>query len=204
METYKKLSTPPPDALKTIQAGRLKGKSDINPQWRYEIMTSVFGVCGIGWKYEVINREFVSGANGEIAVFVDILLYVKVDDKWSEPIPANGGSMFIAKERNGMFTSDEAVKMATTDALGTAMKMIGVAADVYRGKKNDAPPQTKHDEDRTPKHIKKRNMTDEEFKNAVSSLKAGKSMKQLKDFANKKGVLIDEDTEFKLITASES
>ena len=40
---WNQLATPPPSSLKTIKAGRLKGMTDINPQWRLEAMTRVFG-----------------------------------------------------------------------------------------------------------------------------------------------------------------
>lgn len=66
-------------------------------------------------------------------VFVMISFYYKDGDKWSEPIPAYGGDYLVKKDKNGIHGNDEAMKMAVTDALGTAMKMIGVAADVYRG-----------------------------------------------------------------------
>ena len=52
---YEQLRNVPQGALKPIQAGRLKGKSDINPVWRIQAMTSVFGPCGIGWKYEIVK-----------------------------------------------------------------------------------------------------------------------------------------------------
>ena len=39
----------PQDALKTIQAGRLKGKSDINPMLRIKKLTELYGPCGTGW-----------------------------------------------------------------------------------------------------------------------------------------------------------
>jgi hypothetical protein len=133
MEIWDKLKTPPSTALKQIQAGRLRGKSDINPQWRYQAMTEAFGMCGIGWKYTVDEVSYKEGDNGQIVCFVMVSLYVKQEGEWSAAIPANGGSMFIANEKNGPFTSDEAVKMATTDALGTAMKMLGLAANVYLG-----------------------------------------------------------------------
>jgi len=48
--------------------------------------------------------------------------------------------MLISKERNRssegyhLYNNDEAFKMSLTDALGTAMQRIGVAADVYAGK----------------------------------------------------------------------
>lgn len=193
MELYKKLATPEADAIKQITAGRLRGKSDINPQWRYEVMTENFGLCGIGWKFEVVNREFVSASDNQIAVFVDINLYVKVDGEWTEPIPGNGGDIFVAKESKGLYTSDDAVKMATTDALGTAMKMIGVAADIYRGKKTNKPPQTKHDKEKTP-----RKMNEEQFQSALRGLKKGKTIKEIKEVFNGMGVFIDEETETKL------
>ena len=41
--------------------------------------------------------------------------------------------MLIVKERQGMHANDEAYKMATTDALSSAMRMIGMGADVYAG-----------------------------------------------------------------------
>jgi len=133
MKYWDLMKTVPANRLKTIQAGRLKGKSDINPQWRYERLTEVFGVCGFGWKYTIEKTWIQEYQNGEIASFAEIHLFIKIDDKWSDPIPANGGSMFVANESRGPYVSDECFKMAITDALGTAAKMIGVASDVYQG-----------------------------------------------------------------------
>lgn len=97
-------------------------------------MTEVFGICGIGWKYKVTNRHFTEKDSfGQVAVFIDIDLFIKIGDTWSDAIPGCGGSTFIANEKNGLYMSDEAVKMATTDALSVAMKMLGVGADVYMG-----------------------------------------------------------------------
>jgi hypothetical protein len=146
------MRTPPEDALKKISGGRLSGMTDISPQWRYEVMTCVFGPCGIGWKYEIDSFEMVPGADDQVVVFAHVRLYVRdPGGEWSDPIPGTGGSMFIAAEnrrRSGpvgrgnaptdeplytLYTSDEAKKMALTDALSVAMKMLGVGADVYRG-----------------------------------------------------------------------
>jgi len=142
MHLWNKVKTPPPDALKEIKGGRLKGMTDISPQWRYQAMTEQFGPCGIGWKYEPTGVRFEAGNDGQIVVFADINLSILHDGVWSEPIPGNGGSMFIAKETAGWHTSDEAIKMATTDALSVAMKVLGVGADIYMGKKED---RSKHD-----------------------------------------------------------
>jgi len=133
MEIWKKFNRPPETALKSIQAGRLKGKSDINPQWRYQAMTEVFGPCGIGWKYTIDSLWTVPASDNQHFAFANISLYIKQGYEWSEPIPANGGSIMVAKESSGMHSNDEAYKMAITDALGTAMKMLGVAAEIYLG-----------------------------------------------------------------------
>jgi hypothetical protein len=132
-EIYKKFATPPADALKSIGAGRLKGMTDINPQWRIECLTEMFGLCGFGWYTKILNKEIIDGADGEKMASVDIELYVKENDSWSMPIQANGGSMFVANEKNGLHTSDEAFKMAYTDALSVACKMLGIGSAIYRG-----------------------------------------------------------------------
>lgn len=131
MEIYELARQCPANALKPIQAGRLKGKSDINPMWRIKRLTELFGACGFGWYYEIARQWLETGANGETAAFVNINLYVKQGDEWSKPIPGTGGSAFIAKEKNGLFTSDECFKMALTDAISVACKALGFAADVY-------------------------------------------------------------------------
>lgn len=131
MELYDKVRAVPKEAQKTIAAGRLKGMTDINPMWRIQKLTETFGPCGIGWKYTIQRQWMEQGANNEVAAFMDILLYYKWGGEWSEGIPGTGGSSFVAKERNGMYTSDECYKMALTDAISVAAKAIGMGADIY-------------------------------------------------------------------------
>ena len=121
----------PREALKEIQAGRLKGKSDINPMWRIKCLTEQFGPCGIGWKYAITKQWLEQGGNGEIAAFVNIDLYIKHNGEWSEAIPGTGGSSFVANEKNGPYVSDECFKMALTDAISVSCKALGFGADVY-------------------------------------------------------------------------
>lgn len=98
--------------------------------WRIKILTEQFGPCGIGWYY-IPTRKWLETSGNEIAAFVDIELYIKVDGEWSKPIPGNGGSMFASKEKSGIYVSDECYKMATTDAISVACKQLGIGADVY-------------------------------------------------------------------------
>ena len=130
MYIYDQVRQCPQDALKPIQAGRLKGKSDINPMWRIKMLTYLFGPVGIGWYY-TIDKQWLEPCGEEVSAFCDISLYIKVDGEWSKPIQGVGGSMFAAKEKNGVYVSDEAYKMALTDAISVACKALGFAADVY-------------------------------------------------------------------------
>ena len=133
LELWDKLKTPPPDALKEIKAGRLKGMSDISPQWRYKIMTETFGPCGFGWKFEINKLWTEPGSQGQIFAFALVDVSYKDGEMWSLPVRGIGGSMLVANEKKGPYCDDDAFKKATTDAIGTALKMIGVAADVYEG-----------------------------------------------------------------------
>lgn len=137
MELYEKLRMVPEEAKKEITAGRLKGFTDINPMWRIKALTEVFGPCGIGWWYVIKDERLEAGAPNEIRAFVDIDLFYKVDGETSQPVPGTGGASFTTVERNGVYVSDECFKMALTDAISTAAKALGVAADVYYAKDRD-------------------------------------------------------------------
>lgn len=134
MRFYEKARSVPAEAKKTICAGRLKGMTDINPMYRIKRLTELFGPCGVGWWYEITNRQIVDDeSTHQRAAFVDILLYY-TDPETGDPsmgIPGTGGAAFVTQERNGPYLSDECFKMALTDALSVACKALGIAADVY-------------------------------------------------------------------------
>lgn len=130
LELYEKIRQVPAEAKKTINAGRLKGMTDINPMWRIKALTEQFGVCGIGWYYEC-TKQWIEEVNNERVACVNINLYIKVDGEWSKPIFGTGGSKLSTVEKGGVYVSDECYKMATTDAISVACKSLGMGADVY-------------------------------------------------------------------------
>lgn len=131
MNVYEQVRQVPEEAQKPIKAGRLKGMTDINPMWRIKKLTEIFGMVGHGWYYEIVKQWIEEGADGVRVAFCNINLYVLVDGEYSKPIPGTGGSTLVASERNGLYTSDEAYKMALTDALSVACKALGFGADIY-------------------------------------------------------------------------
>ena len=145
MQIYNASRKVPQEAQKPIAAGRLKGKTDINPMWRIKALTEQFGPCGFGWKYVITKQWLEAGDGGEVAAFCNIDLYIKVGGEWSEAIPGTGGSAFVASESKGLYTSDECYKMALTDAISVACKALGFGADIYW-----AADRTKYDQPHEP------------------------------------------------------
>lgn len=139
LEIYNQVRTVPENALKKIEAGRLKGKSDINPMWRIKVLSEQFGPVGFGWYTEVVREWTEVSESGETAVFIDINLFVKKDGEWSKPIHGTGGNKVVSLEKkweNGeqtvtQYLDDEAYKKAYTDAISVAAKALGIGADVY-------------------------------------------------------------------------
>ena len=140
MKYYNSLRVVPEEAKKPIKGGRLNGMTDINPMWRIKALTELFGACGEGWYYEIVNEKTYGLPTDEnpkeVVATVDIKLFYKTDEGWSQPIYGTGGSMLMAQQSKGAYVNDEAFKMATTDAISVACKSLGVGADVYWDKDN--------------------------------------------------------------------
>jgi hypothetical protein len=187
-ELYDKVSSVPEEYTKKITGGRLAGMTDIKPQWRIQVMTETYGLCGIGWKVANVSFSYKQGCDDQVVVSCQLDLFVKVNGEWSEAIHGVGGNMLTTKERSGLYTSDEAEKMAYTDALSVAMKMIGVGADIYMGKGNrskyDSQAQTDGTDTKPPSapdDKKWLNQGTSEFIGATTFLKGGGSIDKIKE-----------------------
>lgn len=173
MEIYEKVREVPEDAKKTIGGGKLKGFTDINPMWRIKTLTQLFGPCGFGWYFNIVEHWIDEGAD-EITANVIIELFVKYEGEWSKPIAGIGGAKLVASEKNGKATSDECFKMATTDAISVACKSLGIGANVYWNK--DATKYTKEEAEE-----KKEEKKDDFGKQVISTTKAVALKKRCED-----------------------
>lgn len=170
LNIYNELRSVPSEAQKQFNNGRFSG-TDINPMWRIKKMTEVFGAVGFGWYYEIANREIVNSQDGTQCAFVSINLYVKVGGEWSKPIYGEGGNTFSSKNKQGYVnTSDEAFKMALTDAVSNATKQLGLGADIWFA--NDKTKYTKNEHD------------SDLLAAALQEVKAARSIETLQDVWN--------------------
>lgn len=133
MRFYSRVMDTPKEAQKSFNNGRFSG-TDTNPMWRIKKLTELFGPAGQGWwtqneKFELVPFD----KTGEIAVFCTVeLVYVDPETQQeSKPITGVGGNMFVVQRKSGLQLSDEAYKMAYTDALSIACKSLGFAHDIY-------------------------------------------------------------------------
>lgn len=200
----------PQDALKKIQAGRLRGMSDVNPMWRMKRMTEIFGPVGFGWKYEIV-RQWTEVYGEEVKCFCNLNLYVRDPEtkEWSSPIPGNGGSSIVSKEKGGCYVNDEGYKMALTDALSIAMKPLGIGGNIWYGPKATGHNESKYEaatrEDQgnagqPAKPVQAAMFTGEQLKSAIAEISAAKSEDQFskiwKKWASVAPALCNNGTEF--------
>ena len=130
MKIYNAVRNVPKEAQKAFNNGRFSG-TDINPMWRIKVLTEQFGPAGFGWYISNVVFEDKVVASDTITI-CQLDLFVKMGDEWSQPIHGVGGNVTCTTGKDGTRrTSDEAEKMAYTDAISVACKALGIGADIY-------------------------------------------------------------------------
>ena len=136
LELWDKVRRVPQEHLKGFtRGGGFKGTA-IKPMWSVHTMTEQFGPCGKGWGIE--KPEFtIQNAGNEILVFCTVAVW------HNQPVGAMamqkhivygvGGDKVLAQFSSGLKSDDEAFKKAFTDAVGNALKFLGVGADIHMG-----------------------------------------------------------------------
>lgn len=132
LKVWDQLSHTDPKYTKAFNRGGFKGTAT-NPTWQLKRLTEVYGPAGKGWYYDDVKTAIHESGQGHILVYLSLNLYVNNNGEWSKPIRGVGGDFIVNIFSNGPKADDEAFKKAETDALGNAMKKLGLAADVHMG-----------------------------------------------------------------------
>lgn len=130
------------------RAGGFSGTA-IKPMWSFKRMTEEFGPCGLGWGMSEPSFQVVPGSDGEVLVYCTVSVWYNdpavstisngtISQHSSKSVFGVGGDKVVVKQSNGLRSDDEAFKKAYTDAIGNALKMIGVGADVHMGLFDDS------------------------------------------------------------------
>ncbi|WP_103729006.1 hypothetical protein [Novosphingobium sp. HII-3] len=121
--------TDPAHTKKFSRSGGFKGTAT-KPIWVYRRLTEEFGPVGTGWGHQKPDYQVVPGADGEVLVYCTVECW---HGDRANSFFGVGGDKVVAKNKNGLFSDDEAFKKAFTDAVMNAFKSLGVAADVHMG-----------------------------------------------------------------------
>lgn len=120
------------------------GLTSINGMYCTMRATELFGPCGLGWGYDVLEERLDDGTeqkheNGDYITkthTIKIKLWYKVGDERGE-ITHFGHTPYIMKSKYGAYQDDEAPKKSLTDAIKKCLSMIGVGADIHLGQFDD-------------------------------------------------------------------
>lgn len=137
--------TDPAQTKAFTRGGGFKGTA-VKPIYTEHKMTEVFGACGIGWGFTEPQFQVVPGDNKEVLVYCWLSLWIVQNGKRSDLIPGVGGDKVVSHiKANTQYNrperwenDDEAFKKAFTDAIGNAMKHLGMSADVHMGRFDDS------------------------------------------------------------------
>lgn len=134
MRVWSVLEKTNPEQTKAFtRSGGFKGTA-VKPIYCDQRMTELFGPCGEGWGINEPNFQVVP-TEKEILVYCTVSIW---HGSRENTVFGVGGDKVVAMQSNGAKTSDEAFKMAFTDAIGNAYKHIGMSADIHMGRFDDA------------------------------------------------------------------
>lgn len=104
--------------------------------------TEVFGPMGIGWGLEIVDEALMDGApldaqgNHEKIHKVRVKLWYKLNGERGEVVQF-GQTVFVGRNKNGLFTDEEAPKKSLTDAMSKCLSLLGFSADIHLGRFDD-------------------------------------------------------------------
>lgn len=143
---WNKLGRTDPAQTKTFKRGGGFAGTAIKPIYTAQKMTEEFGPVGVGWGFSEPKFQLVPGENREVLVYCWLSLWFMRDGVRSADIHGVGGDKVVgyvkASEQYNRperwENDDEAFKKAFTDAIGNAMKHLGMSADVHMGLFDDS------------------------------------------------------------------
>lgn len=138
-------ATDPRYTKKFTRGGGFSGTA-INATYLAKKATETFGPIGTGWGVLVEDEQYAEGApivddkhglvGTEIIHVLRIMLWYELNGIRGE-VRHYGQTVFVGKNKHGVFTDEEAPKKSLTDAMSKALSLLGFASDVHLGLYDD-------------------------------------------------------------------
>lgn len=126
-----------PQFVKPITGKPYKGSSP-DPMWVVKRMTEVFGPCGKGWGFNILEDRFEKFGDHETLHIAKLRIWYVMDGDQCF-IEQFGQTRAAYVTSKGTFSVDEdAPKKSVTDALVKAASYLGLCADIFTGRWDDS------------------------------------------------------------------
>ena len=147
MRIWDQVDTTDPSATKNFTGmGGFKGTA-IKPTYLMRKATEVFGPCGEGWGWTVLEERFDDGAPLQCptkewpeAPLISAKLHTVKVELWylgksgqKCTVQHYGHTPFVLLQSGRIITDWEAAKKSLTDAIGKCLQPLGFAADIHMG-----------------------------------------------------------------------
>lgn len=113
----------------------------INPNYQIKRATELFGPCGIGWGYKVIEEKYVRGpllntSNPEMGNALSHVVrinfwYLEQGSGRRGEFEHYGETSVIKTDAYGLVFDEGAAKKSLTDAISKCLSMLGFSSDIY-------------------------------------------------------------------------
>lgn len=143
LRVWKAVERTDPRATKQFSRGGGFRGTAISPMWLIKRATELWGPIGDRWGISITRHQVIDGApillGDPPAVVGRESIHVVEAEVWypgengTGHLPCFGQTQLVGKNKNGVFTDEEAPKKSLTDALTKGLSWLGFAADVHMG-----------------------------------------------------------------------
>lgn len=177
-DLWDSVATTPPSKTKAITGKPYRGTSP-QPYYLIRRATEVFGPCGIGWGFNIIEERIEDGSQNVRIHIARVRVWYEWAGKRGE-VEHVGQTVFCGVNKHGPFTDEDAPKKSVTDALVKAMSLIGFAGDIFSGRYDDSKyVDSLVEEANRPKREQPASATTD-LAGAVAQIKAARSADELR------------------------
>lgn len=136
-EIWRKAFTTDPKFVKPITGKQYHGSSP-NPYWVVSRATEIFGPCGIGWGYNILNERIERFSETDTVHIAMVEVWFMHEDKRGSFQHIGQTKMSYKTSKGSMMLDEDAPKKSVTDALIKGLSMIGFAGDIFSGRWDDS------------------------------------------------------------------
>lgn len=134
---WKQAFTTDPKFVKPITGKQYQGSSP-SPYWVVSRATEIFGPCGIGWGYNILNERIERFSETDTVHIAMVEVWYEHEGKRGSFQHIGQTKMSYKTSKGAMMLDEDAPKKSVTDALIKGLSMIGFAGDIFSGRWDDS------------------------------------------------------------------